>query len=324
MEFRTVGRSGLRVSAIGLGCNNLGRSGTATETKEGSQAVVSAAIDAGITFFDTADVYGKEYGLSEALLGEALVGRRDEVVVATKFGHTDIPSPLTSWGAGGSRRYVRLAVEGSLRRLRTDWIDLYQLHTPDPFTPIEETLDALDELVTEGKVRYVGCSNFAAWHVTEAEFTARARGTQRFLTAQNEYSMLRRRGVEQELLPALERYQIGLLPYFPLYNGLLTGKFTRRGGPDDSRIMRQRRHLLENAPWDVLDAYEDFCRKRGIPMLAATFGWLLSRPQVPSVIAGATTPDQVRANAETGVSWTPEADDLAELDALFSEDAPGV
>jgi aryl-alcohol dehydrogenase-like predicted oxidoreductase len=324
MEFRTVGRSGLRVSAIGLGCNNLGRSGTATETPDGSRAVVSAAIDAGITFFDTADVYGREYGLSETLLGEALEGRRDAVVIATKFGHSDMPSPLASWGAGGSRRYLRLAVEGSLRRLRTDWIDLYQLHTPDAVTPIEETLDALDELVTEGKIRYVGTSNFAAWQVAEAEFTARARGTERFISAQNEYSMLRRTGVERELLPALERYDIGLLPYFPLYNGLLTGKFTREGGPDDSRIMRQRRHLLENAPWDVLDAYESFCRDRGIPMLTATFGWLLARPQVPSVIAGATSPEQVRTNAEAGVSWTPTADDVAELDRLFSEDAPGL
>jgi 1-deoxyxylulose-5-phosphate synthase len=324
MEFRTVGRSGLRVSAIGLGCNNLGRSGTATETREGSQAVVSAAIEAGITFFDTADVYGKEYGLSETLLGHALEGKRDDVVVATKFGHAEIPSPLSSWGAGGSRRYIRLAVEASLRRLRTEWIDLYQLHTPDAITPIDETLEALDELVTEGKIRYIGNSNFAAWQVAEAELTARTRGTERFISAQNEYSMLRRQGVERELLPALQRYDIGLLPYFPLYNGLLTGKFTREGGPDDSRIMRQRRHLLENAPWDVLDEYEAFCRERGIPMLAATFGWLLSRPQVPSVIAGATTPEQVRINAEAGVSWTPSADDLVELDALFSKDAPGI
>jgi aryl-alcohol dehydrogenase-like predicted oxidoreductase len=324
MEFRNLGRSGLRVSVVGLGCNNLGRSGTATESLEGSKAVMSAAIDAGITFFDTADVYGKEYGLSESLLGEALRGRRDEVIVATKFGHADIPSPLPAWGARGSRRYVRLAVEGSLRRLKTDWIDLYQLHTPDPHTPIEETLEALDELVTEGKIRYLGNSNFAAWQVVEAEFTARARGTERFLSAQNEYSMLRRRGVESELLPALERFEIGLLPYFPLYNGLLTGKFTREGGPDDSRIMRQRRHLFENAPWDVLERYEAFCRHRGIPMLAATFGWLLSRRAVPSVIAGATSPEQVRTNAEAGIAWTPTADDVAELDALFAEDAPGI
>jgi aryl-alcohol dehydrogenase-like predicted oxidoreductase len=324
MEFRTVGRSGLRVSAIGLGCNNLGRDGTASESREGSRAVVEAALDAGITFFDTADVYGKEYGLSETLLGEALEGRRDEVVVATKFGHNEIPSPLASWGAGGSRRHVRLAVEGSLRRLRTDWIDLYQLHTPDPTTPIEETLDALNELVTEGKIRYIGSSNFAGWQVAEAEFTARARNTERFISAQNEYSLLRRHGVERELLPALERYDIGLLPYFPLYNGLLTGKFSRQGGPEESRIMRQRRQLLEHAPWDVLDAYDSFCRDRGIPMLAATFGWLLARPQVPSVIAGATSPEQVRINAEAGASWTPDADDLAALDQLFAEDAPGL
>jgi aryl-alcohol dehydrogenase-like predicted oxidoreductase len=323
MEYRSVGRSGLRVSAIGLGCNNLGRAGTVTESQDGSDAVVFAAIDAGITFFDTADVYGREYGLSETLLGSALRGKRDSVVVATKFGHADMPSPLASWGAGGSRRYLRQAVEGSLRRLGTDWIDLYQLHTPDAMTPIEETLDTLDQLVREGKIRYAGCSNFSGWQVAEAEFTARARGTERFISAQNEYSLLRR-DVEKELVPALERYEIGLLPYFPLYNGLLTGKFTRVGGPEDSRIMRQRRHLLENAPWDVLDAYESFCRERGIPMLAATFGWTLARPQVPSVIAGATTPEQVRANAEAGAAWTPTAGDLAELDLLFSTDAPGL
>jgi aryl-alcohol dehydrogenase-like predicted oxidoreductase len=323
MEYRSVGRSGLRVSAIGLGCNNLGRPGTVTESQEGSDAVVAAAIDAGITLFDTADVYGREYGLSETLLGSALQGKRDSVVVATKFGHSGMSSPIASWGAGGSRRYIRLAVEGSLRRLRTDWIDLYQLHTPDDVTPIEETLDALDELVQEGKVRYIGCSNFSAWQVAEAELTARFRGTQRFISAQNEYSMLRR-GVEQELVPALTRYEVGLLPYFPLYNGLLTGKFTRQGGPEGSRIMSHRRHLLESAPWDVLEAYERFCNERGISMLTATFGWTLARPQVPSVISGATTPEQVHANAEAGSAWTPTPEELAELDALFSEDAPGL
>lgn len=197
LEYRPLGRSGLRVSAVGLGGNNFGRAGTATETQEGTTAVVAAALDAGVTLIDTADVYGREYGLSEALLGRALRGRRDAVVLATKFGHGGIRSALPSWGAGGSRRYIRLAVEGSLRRLQTDWIDLYQLHTPDPGTPIDETLAALDDLVREGKVRYLGHSNLSGWQLAEAELVARELGTTRFVSAQNEYSLLAR-GAEAE------------------------------------------------------------------------------------------------------------------------------
>lgn len=197
LEYRPLGRSGLRVSAVGLGGNNFGRSGTVTETQGGTTAVVAAALDAGVTLIDTADVYGREYGLSEALLGRALRGRRDAVVLATKFGHGGIRSALPSWGAGGSRRYIRLAVEGSLRRLQTDWIDLYQLHTPDPGTPIDETLAALDDLVREGKVRYLGHSNLSGWQLAEAELVARELGTTRFVSAQNEYSLLAR-GAEAE------------------------------------------------------------------------------------------------------------------------------
>lgn len=197
LEYRPLGRSGLRVSAVGLGGNNFGRSGTVTETQGGTTAVVAAALDAGVTLIDTADVYGREYGLSEALLGGALRGRRDAVVLATKFGHGGIRSALPSWGAGGSRRYIRLAVEGSLRRLQTDWIDLYQLHTPDPGTPIDETLAALDDLVREGKVRYLGHSNLSGWQLAEAELVARELGTTRFVSAQNEYSLLAR-GAEAE------------------------------------------------------------------------------------------------------------------------------
>lgn len=197
LEYRPLGRSGLRVSAVGLGGNNFGRSGTVTETQGGTTAVVAAALDAGVTLIDTADVYGREYGLSEALLGGALRGRRDAVVLATKFGHGGIRSALPSWGAGGSRRYIRLAVEGSLRRLQTDWIDFYQLHTPDPGTPIDETLAALDDLVREGKVRYLGHSNLSGWQLAEAELVARELGTTRFVSAQNEYSLLAR-GAEAE------------------------------------------------------------------------------------------------------------------------------
>ena len=314
VQQRRVGASGLLVSAVGLGCNNFGRAGTVTETLEGTKAVLDAAIDAGVTFLDTADGYGAEPGLSETLMGEALKGRRDEVVLATKFGHSG--SKFDYPGSKGSRSYVRRAVEASLRRLQTDWIDLYQLHTPDNETPMEETLDALGDLVREGKVRYIGHSNFSGWQIAEAHFVARERHAVPYVSAQNEYSLLRRDS-ERNVLRAVERYGLGFFPFFPLQNGLLTGKFTRAGGPDDSRIMRQRPQLWENAPWDALDAYQAFCDERGITMLEATFGWLLSHPAVSSVIAGATRPEQVRANAAAGTAWTPSADDLAAIDAIF-------
>ena len=312
---RRVGASGLVVSAAGLGCNNFGRAGTVTETREGTQAVIDAALDSGVFFFDTADMYGAEPGLSETLMGEVLAGRRDRVVLATKFGHDrdmgyDFPA------GRGSRRYVRHAVEQSLRRLRTDWIDLYQLHLPDPQTPIAETIDALDELVGEGKIRYYGHSNFDGWQIAEAEFTARARATGRFISAQNHYSLLARAS-EREVLPAVNRYDLGFFPFFPLKNGLLTGKFTRQGGPEGSRIMQTRQHIWADAPWDALEAYQAFCDARGISMLEATFGWLLAQPGVSSVIAGATTPEQVRANAAAADAWVPTADDLTEIDRLF-------
>lgn len=312
---RRVGSSGLVVSAVGLGCNNFGRAGKATESLQGTRRVLDAAIDNGVTFLDTADMYGKDPGLSESLMGEALEGRRDRVVLASKFGHDrdmgyDFPA------GRGSRRYIRKAIDESLTRLRTDWIDLYQLHLPDALTPIEETIDALDELVREGKIRYYGHSNFAGWQVAEAEHTSRARSTGRFISSQNHYSMLAR-GAEREVLPAVNHYGLGFFPFFPLYNGLLTGKFTREGGPADSRIMTERAHLWQNAPWDALDAYRAFCDERGITMLEATFGWMLAQPGVASVIAGATTPEQVEANARAGQAWTPTADDLRTIDAFF-------
>ncbi len=315
MSQRRVGASGLLVSATGLGCNNFGRAGTATESIEGTRAVIDAAIANGITLFDTADMYGAVAGTSETLMGETLRGRRDRVVLATKFGHDrdmgyDFPA------ARGSRRYVRLAVEQSLRRLQTDWIDLYQLHLPDPETPIAETTDALDELVREGKIRYYGHSNFTGWQIAEAEFTSVARSTGRFVSAQNHYSLLAR-AAEREVLPAVERYGLGFFPFFPLHNGLLTGKFTREGGPDGSRIMSTRRHVWENAPWDAVEAFRSFCDERGITMLQAAFGWLLARPAVSSVIAGATSVAQVEANAQAGDAWRPDADDLAAIDRIF-------
>jgi aryl-alcohol dehydrogenase-like predicted oxidoreductase len=311
MEFRRLGESGLTVSVVGLGTNNFGMKLDA----EQSRLVVHAALDAGITLFDTAD----SYGASEERLGDALAGRRDDVVVATKFG-ADVRRRGNDngedWGARGSRRYVVRAVESSLRRLRTDWIDLYQLHRPDPATPIEETLSALDDLVHAGKVRYLGSSNFAGWQIADAEWTARASGYQRFVSAQNQYNWLER-GVEEDLVPALQEYGIGLLPYYPLASGLLTGKY-RRGEPPPpgSRIQAWgQESRLTDATFDVLESLETFAAERGIGLLDVAIGGLAAQPVVASVIAGATTPDQVKANVGAG-TWHPSAADLAALGML--------
>ncbi|GAB3581532.1 aldo/keto reductase [Leifsonia lichenia] len=320
IDYRPLGDSGLIVSTIGLGCNNFGRAGTASETQHGTDAVIGAAIDAGVTFFDTADIYGKERGLSETLMGTSLAGKRDKIVLATKFGMDMAGSNGPDWGVRGSRRYIRLAVEASLRRLRTDWIDLYQLHQPDPITPIEETLSALDDLITEGKIRYIGHSNLDGWQIAEAEFTAELHGHPKFISSQNEYSLLVR-DAEREVLPAVNKYGLGFLPYFPLYNGLFTGKFSREGGPADSRIMMIRRHLVDNAPWDAIERYQAFCDERGVTMLAATFAWLLAQPGLTSVIAGATKPEQITANAEAATAWRPTVDDLATITAIFTPSA---
>ena len=315
VPLRRVGTSGLLVSAVGLGCNNFGRPGTHTETLAGTVEVLDAAIEAGVTFLDTADMYGGEPGLSETLMGEALQGRRDQVVLGTKFGHPGRDMGYRISAAKTSRSYVRVAIEASLRRLRTDWIDLYQLHVPDAATPIDETIAVLDDLVREGKIRYYGHSNLAGWQIAEADFAAPSRGS-RFISAQNHYSLLAR-AAEREVLPAAERFGLGFFPFFPLHNGLLTGKFTRSGGPAGSRIMMQRRHVWQDAPWDALERFQDFCDERGITMLEATFGWLLSRPALSSVIAGATSADQVRANAAAAAAWTPSDADLEAIDALF-------
>jgi aryl-alcohol dehydrogenase-like predicted oxidoreductase len=305
MRYRPLGRSGLLVSVVGLGCNNFG---SRIDT-DAARAVVDAAIDAGVTLFDTADVYGNRGG-SETILGELLADRRDDVVLATKFGMEMDDGP----DARGSRRYVRRAVEASLRRLRTDRIDLYQYHRPDGVTPIEETLEALSELVSEGKVRYIGSSNLAAWQVADAEWTSRTRGLARFISAQNEYSLLDR-GVEVELVPACEQFGIGVLPYFPLASGLLTGKY-RRGEPAPAGTrLASRSQVLQNADFDRIEALERFASQAGRSLLELAVGGLAARPAVSSVIAGATTAEQVRANVAAG-SWVPSEDEAEQLGRL--------
>ncbi|WP_433226991.1 aldo/keto reductase [Microtetraspora malaysiensis] len=306
MSYRRLGDSGLVVSQVGLGANNFGRRIDIDATR----AVVDAALDVGITLIDTADMYGE----SEAYLGEVLKGRRDEVVLATKFGADVQGANGPDWGARASRRYIRKAVERSLRRLRTDWIDLYQLHFPDPATPIEETLAALTELVREGKVRYIGSSNFAAWQVADADHLARAAGYERFVSAQNEYSLLNRQ-VEQELLPAAEHFGVGVLPYFPLANGLLTGKYRRGATPPEGARLAARPDYLTDARFETVERLAGFAERQGVGLLDVAIGGLLARPAVASVIAGATRPEQVRANAAAG-TWRPDAAALAELDEL--------
>jgi 1-deoxyxylulose-5-phosphate synthase len=316
IEYRSLGRSGLQVSTVGLGCNNFGRPKTATATQEGTSAVISAAIDAGITLFDTADIYGGTRGLSETLMGNALKGRRNEIVLASKFGMDMQGANGPDWGARGSRRYIRLAVEGSLTRLQTDWIDLYQLHQPDPLTPMEETLAALDELIAEGKVRYIGHSNLAGWQIAEAEYLAQLTGHPKFISAQNEYSLLAR-GVEAEVLPAVNAFGLGFLPFFPLFNGLFTGKYTRGGGPADGRLTAIRPEALGRVDWDAMEQYQAFCDERGITMLEATFGWFLAQPGVSSIIAGATKPEQIEQNVAAGTAWTPSVEDVIAISGLF-------
>lgn len=314
-SYRRLGRSGLTVSVVGLGCNNLGRSGTATETQEGSDAVVHAALDAGITLFDVADVYGREPGLSETILGRALGKRRGEAIVATKFGMDMHGANGADFGARGSRRYIVTAVEASLRRLGTDWIDLYQYHTPDPLTPVDETLSALDDLVTSGKVRYIGHSNRAGWQIADAEYVARQLGGARFISAQNHYNLLDRRA-ELEVLPAAQAYGLGVLPYFPLANGLLTGKYGPGHAPAGSRLSHTRRHLVDDADWEQLGRYSRFAKERGLTEVEVAFSWLAAQPAVSSVIAGATRPEQVKTNA-AAVRWIPTPEDKAEMDAIF-------
>jgi aryl-alcohol dehydrogenase-like predicted oxidoreductase len=310
VELRNLGRSGLRVSAIGLGCNNFG----GRIDLEASRRVVHKALDCGITLFDTADVYG-ERGGSETCLGRILGERRKDIVLATKFG---LPMDDAGILKGGSRHYIMRAVEASLRRLATDWIDLYQLHQPDPATPIEETLRALDDLVRSGKVRYIGCSNLPAWQVVEAEWTARQLGLNAFVSCQDEFSLLVRH-IETELVPAISRYGLGLLPYFPLASGLLSGKYRRNSAlPADARLTKLPRlgeRFLTDTNWPRVEKLAELAAARGHTLLELAFSWLLARPRVASVIAGATTPEQIAGNAAAG-GWNLSPADLAEIDRI--------
>ena len=310
MEERNLGRSGLRVSLVGLGCNNLG----GRLDLAGATAVVHAALDAGVTLFDTADIYGDRGG-SERALGEILGARRKDIVLATKFS-----GPMDAEGRlkGGSRRYVMSAVAASLQRLKTDWIDLYQFHFPDPLTPVEETLRALEDLVRQGKVRYVGCSNKPAWQVVEAAWTARNLGMEGFVSCQDEYSLLFRKP-ESDLIPAMKAYGLGLLPYFPLASGMLTGKYARGETPQQgTRFARQRNfegRYMTPRNWERVEALTAFAQARGRTLLELAFSWLAARAPVASVIAGAMSPEQVRANvAAAGWSLTPQ--EIEEIDKL--------
>jgi aryl-alcohol dehydrogenase-like predicted oxidoreductase len=306
-----LGDSGLKVSEIGLGCNNFGM----RIDQAATNAVIDAAIEHGVTFLDTADVYGGR-GKSEEMMGVALKGKRHKVVLATKFA-----SPMGEPGQqGGSRRYILEAVEASLTRLQTDYLDLYQMHRPDADTPIDETLAALDDLVTQGKVRYIGNSNFSGWQIADADWTARTGHSTRFVSAQNNYSLLERR-VEHEVSPACERFGLGVLPYFPLASGLLTGKYRRgEAAPEGTRLAAwgpRGQQALNDKNFDRLEALSSWAAERGRSMLDLAFAWLLGHPVVSSVIAGATRPEQVAANAATaGWKLTPaEVDEVTKLAA---------
>lgn len=310
MKFRNLGNSGLLVSEVGLGCNNF-------EMRldiEASRKVIHKALDLGITLFDTADIYGNRGG-SETQMGKILGPRRKDIVLATKFG---MPMDDEGRKVGASRRYIMQAVEDSLRRLQTDWIDLYQQHQPDPRTPIEETLRALDDLVRQGKVRYIGNSNFASWQLADADWTARQLGLNRFVSAQDELSLVFRKA-EAEQLPACERFGLGFLPFFPLASGLLTGKHQGGKAAEGSRLANTQRladRYMTPANLATVERLRGWCEKRGMNMVDLAFGWLLAKPQVSSVIAGATRPEQLEQNVKAGETKL-SAEDLAEITKLL-------
>lgn len=315
MEIRNLGRSGLRVSAVGLGCNNF----ALRLDLEQSRTVIHKALDLGITFFDAADVYGNRGG-TEEFLGRIFGSRRNDIVLATKFGGI---MGDTDDMRGGSRRYVMRAVDASLGRLKTDWIDLYQFHRPDNRTPIEETLRALDDLRRAGKIRYLGNSNVSASQMTEAHWAARDIKIEGFASSQNEYSLLAR-GIEAELLPQMQKYEIGLLPFFPLASGLLSGKYSRGGAsaqefrlnsPNTPWLEQESQRLLTESKLRVVDKLDQFAKEQGRTLLELAFGWLLSKRLVASVIAGATRPEQVEQNVRAA-AWAPTPEAVAQLEAI--------
>jgi aryl-alcohol dehydrogenase-like predicted oxidoreductase len=310
MEYRRLGNSGLQVSLAGLGCNNFGMRIGADETR----AVVHCALDQGITLFDTADIYGNR-GQSEEMLGKALGNRRHEVIVASKFGMAMGDGP---YKIGGSRRYIVSACEASLKRLGTDYIDLYQIHQPDPLTPEEETMSALDALVRAGKVRYLGHSNYAGWQVADAAWIAKSNGWTPYASAQNQYNLLDRR-IEKELMPACRQFGVGILPYFPLASGFLTGKYRKGEEPaEGTRFAAMRRladPMLTEANFQMLEHLDEFAGKRGHTLLELAVGWLATQPEISSVISGATKPDQVTQNAKA-IEWKLSADEMETVDKI--------
>jgi aryl-alcohol dehydrogenase-like predicted oxidoreductase len=315
LECRSLGNSGLRVSLVGLGCNNFGR----RIDYAASRPVVHTALDLGITFFDTADSYRSPIGGSEEFLGMALGPRRKDVVLATKVGMPVAAG--TPYGA--SRRAIVAAAEASLRRLKTDWIDLYQQHQPDPLTPIEETLRAFDDLVRQGKVRAIGCSNMRAWQVVEARWTARSLGLASFVSCQNEYSLLAR-GPDRELIPMMQANGMGLLPYYPLASGLLTGKYRRNTPmPEGGRLTlhgaRYGSRFINDANWPIVERLEAFAEQRGRTLLELALSWLAARPCVSSIIAGATKPEQLESNVHAA-GWVLSGDDLQEIDRITAKE----
>jgi aryl-alcohol dehydrogenase-like predicted oxidoreductase len=311
VEQRSLGNSGLRVSLVGLGCNNFGR----RIDYAASRPVVHKALDLGITFFDTADIYRSPIGGSEEFLGQALGPRRKDVVLATKVSMATDENGLRS----ASRRTIISGVEASLRRLNTDWIDLYQQHQPDPLTPVEETLHAFDDLVRQGKVRYIGCSNLRAWQVVEARWTSRSLGLVSFVSCQNEYSLLMRHP-DRELIPMMQAYGMGLLPYYPLASGLLTGKYRRNAPmPEGARLTvhsaRYEGRFINDTNWLIVERLETFAEQRGRSLLELAFSWLAARPCVSSIIAGATKPEQLAANSRAAC-WVLTAEELQEIDRI--------
>jgi aryl-alcohol dehydrogenase-like predicted oxidoreductase len=310
MQYRSLGNSGLRVSLVGLGCNNFGR----RIDYAASEPVVHKALDLGITLFDTADVYRSQIGGSEEFLGRALGPRRKDIVLATK-----VSMPMDDGPRGASRRTIIAGVEASLRRLNTDWIDLYQQHQPDPSTPIEETLRAFDDLIRTGKVRYIGCSNMKARQVVDARWTSRSLGLAPFVSCQDEYSLLTRRA-DRELIPMLQAYGIGLLPYYPLASGALTGKYRRNSAmPEGARLTlhgaRYGDRFLNDSTWPVLERLEAIAEARGRTLLELAFSWLAAQPCVSSIIAGATRPEQLETNVHA-IGWALTDDELQEVDRI--------